>query len=287
MRSSGTLLAGVLATAVAGTVSIAVLQGAAIAQPASLQPGEIFADVLASGGEGPEMVVIPAGESQVGCLSNDDSCWGLDLPVMEIRITKPFALSIYEITYAQWDACVFAGGCNGYRPLNVGWGRGSRPVTNVGWQDARAYVVWLSRQTGKSYRLPSDTEWEYGARAGTVTKYFWGNEVGYNRANCWDCSSPWAGERTAPVGSFDPNAFGLFDMHGNVGEWVENCYSVRYTGPPSGAVGRFDASCLYANLRGGAWNDGPRSVRAASRGIQIIGRRDQSIGFRVARTLDP
>ena len=264
---------------------MAVQPGVANAQHARPQSGEIFTDVLAYGGDGPEMVVIPAGTSRVGCLSNDDACGGTDLPTMEVQLTEPFALSIHETTYAQWDACVFAGGCNGYRPVNPGWGRGSRPVSNVNWNDAQAYVAWLSRETGKSYRLPSDTEWEYAARAGTVTRYFWGNEVGYNRANCGDCGSPWDGQRTAPVGSFAANAFGLYDMHGNVREWVEDCYSVRYTGPPSSANGRFDADCVYAILRGGALYSGPRSVRAASRGIQVIGRRDEYHGFRVARTL--
>lgn len=287
VKSWSTQPTAVLPIVVVGIVSMSVLHGAAHAQHRDLRPGETFTDVLASGGDGPQMVVIPAGTSQVGCLSNDDSCWGTDLPVHEVRIPEPFALSIHEITYAQWDACVSAGGCNGYRPVNPGWGRGSLPVSNVNWNDAQTYLAWLSRETGEAYRLPSDAEWEYAARAGTTTKYFWGNEVGYNRANCGDCGSPWDGQRTAPVGSFAANAFGLHDMHGNVNEWVADCYSVRYTGPPSGAIGRFDSDCAYANVRGGAVYRDPRSVRAASRGIDVIGRRDEYTGFRVARTIAP
>ena len=145
--------------------------------------GNVFRDALRSGGEGPEMVVIPAGRFRMGCLSNDDACRDDEKPVREVVIAS-FALSKHEVTFAQWDACVSGGGCGGHRPEDVGWGRADRPVVNVSWEDAQSYVSWLSRQTGEEYRLPTEAEWEYAARAGTTTKYSWGNEIGKNRANC-------------------------------------------------------------------------------------------------------
>ena len=161
------------------------------------QPGETFADAIASGGNGPEMVVIPAGNFRMGCLSYDDDCYDSEKPVHDVRIPQPFALSKHEVTFADWDACVSAGGCNGYRPDDREWGRGSRPVINVSWADAQAYVAWLSAETGKTYRLPSESEWEYAARAGTITAYSWGNQIGHNETNCDGCGSRWDNDRTA------------------------------------------------------------------------------------------
>ena len=134
-------------------------------------------------GEPLEMVAIPAGRFRMGCLSDDGGCFDDEKPVREVVIAS-FALSKHEVTFAQWDACVSGGGCGGHRPGDGGWGRADRPVVNVSWEDAQSYVSWLSRQTGEEYRLPTEAEWEYAARAGTTTKYSWGNEIGENRANC-------------------------------------------------------------------------------------------------------
>jgi len=121
--------------------------------------------------------------------------------------------------------CVSDGGCGGYQPSDNGWGRGNRPVINVSWDDAQNYIQWLSHKTGKAYRLPSEQEWEIAARAGTTSDYYWGNDIGRNHANCDGCGSEWDNKKTAPVGSFKPNAFGLYDMMGNVWEWTGTCRS--------------------------------------------------------------
>ena len=251
------------------------------------QPGETFADALASGGNGPEMVVIPAGNFRMGCLSYDDDCFDDETPVHEVRIPQPFALSKHEVTFADWDACVSAGGCNGYRPGDREWGRGSRPVINVSWADAQAYVAWLSGETGKTYRLPSESEWEYAARAGTTTTYSWGNQISHNQANCDGCGSRWDDDRTAPVGAFAPNAFGLHDMHGNVWEWVEDCWNDSYYGAPTQGEAWMSGDCAKRVLRGGSWISLPRNLRSANRDGGTTAIRSYGNGFRVARTLTP
>ena len=133
-----------------------------------------------------------------------------------LQFAKPFAVSKFEVTFDDWDACVAYGDCN---PVvrDSGWGRGRQPVINVTWDDAQRYVAWLSRMTGRTYRLLSEAEWEYAARAGTQTAYSWGDEIGKGNANCHGCGSQWDRRQTAPVGSFAANAFGLYDMLGNVG----------------------------------------------------------------------
>ena len=249
-------------------------------------PGDVFRDALGSGGEGPEMVVIPAGRFRMGCVSGLD-CFDDEKPVHEVSIPQAFALSRHEVTFAQWDACAAAGACGGHRPDDRGWGRGNRPVIEVSWEDAQSYVSWLSRETGESYRLPSEAEWEYAARADSAAKYSWGNEIGSNRANCenYYCGDQW--EYTAPVGSFAPNAFGLYDMHGNVWEWVEDCWNDSYSGAPSSGTAWRGGDCAKRVLRGGSWFIIPRSLRAAYRNWLSSGYRFNLIGFRVARTLTP
>ena len=159
-------------------------------------------------GEPLAMVVLPAGRFRMGCLSGDDDCFSDEKPVREVAIAS-FALSKHEVTFAQWDACVSGDGCGGHRPDDRGRGRADRPVVNVSWGDAQSYVSWLSRQTGEEYRLPTEAEWEYAARAGTTTKYSWGNVIGVNRANCSgdQCGDRW--RYTAPVGSFPGQRLGV------------------------------------------------------------------------------
>ena len=253
----------------------------------TFKPGDVFADALTSGGEGPEMVVIPAGTFQMGCLSGDSDCYYNEKPVHEVSIKQPFALSVHEVTFADWDACLAAGGCGGHEPDDEGWGRGIRPVINVSRDDAQAYASWLSEQTGAAYRLPSEAEWGYAARAGTVTKYHWGNGIKANRANCDGCGSPWDNRQTAPIGSFTPNAFGLHDVHGNVWELVEDCWNASYRGAPSDGSDWFWGNCEMPVFRGGSWLDVPRDLRVTSRNSYPTGLRSDVIGFRVARTLIP
>ena len=251
------------------------------AQPKAIA-GSTFREALRSGGEGPEMVVVPAGRFRMGCLSNDDDCFRDEKPVHEVMIARPFALSVHEVTFEDYDRFAYPN-----KVADEGWGRGRRPVINVSWDDAQDYVEWLSSQTGAAYRLPSEAEWEYAARAGTATKYHWGNDVGANRANCEGCGSQWDFKQTAPAGSFAPNRFGLYDMHGNVYEWVEDCWNSSYAGAPSDGSPRLQGECGERVLRGGSWISLPRLVRAAFRDRDTTGVRYDLVGFRVARTLAP
>ena len=230
----------------------------------------------------PEIVVVPAGRFWMGC-EPDRGFSEYVQPAHEVRFARRFALSRHETTFAQWDACVAGGGCDGYRPEDHGMGRGDWPVINVNWRDARNYASWLSEKTGKSYRLPSEAEWEYAARAGSTTRYSWGDDVGRNRAN-FDLAERerhWA----LPVGSFAPNAFGLHDMHGNVMEWVEDCWNYTYDGVPSNGSAWLSGDCVVRVTRGGAWDKGPHSLRSASRNRGGAGLRNPDMGFRVALTL--
>lgn len=245
--------------------------------------GETFHDALRSGGNGPEMVVIPAGSFRMGCVSGV-RCGDAELPVHEVTIPQAFAVSKHEVTFAQWEACVSAGGCS-HRPDDEGWGRGNRPVVNVSWDDAQEYVSWLSTETGAEYRLLSESEWEYAARAGTSTAYSWGNEIGSGRANCSGCGSRWDWEGTAPVGSFGANGLGLHDMHGNVFEWVEDCWNPGYDGAPADGEAWRQGDCSVRVMRGGSWIDFPWGVRSAIRHRRAVDDRDNRRGFRVARTL--
>ena len=207
------------------------------------------------------MVVIPAGSFRMGCVSGV-ACYDDEHPVHQVTIPQALAVGKYEVTFAEWDACVSAGGC-GHRPEDS-WGRGGHPVMRVSWDDAQSYVRWLSSQTGASYRLLSESEWEYAARAGSSTAYSWGNQIGSGRANCDGCGSQWDASQTAPVGSFSPNAFGLHDMHGNLWEWVQDCWNESYNGAPSNGGAWQQGECSRRVLRGGSLGStDPRSLRSA------------------------
>jgi len=245
-------------------------------------PGSRFREALRSGGEGPEMVVIPAGRFRMGCSSSDDHCFNEERPVHEVTIPAPFALSVHEVTFEDYDRFSYP-----YKVDDEGWGRGRRPVINVSWNDAMDYVEWLSAQTGAEYRLPSEAEWEYAARAGASTRYSWGNEIGMGRANCSDddCGDRW--EYTAPVGSFARNAFGLYDMHGNVREWVADCVNGSYAGAPSDGSAWLSGNCALRVQRDGAWYHYPGFHRVSHRTWWGTDDRNVGVGFRVARTLAP
>lgn len=207
----------------------------------------------------------------------------------------PFAIGKYEVTWEEWDLCVSDGGCDAAGVTknggDNGWGKGRRPVINVSWHDAGAYVRWLSNKTGKTYRLPSETEWEYAARAGTATLYSWGDQDPVckhdapNGAAFSDCEE----QSTWPVGSFRPNRFGLHDMHGNVTEWVNDCYA--YAAPGQDAEARADRSawpegyCVTRVVRGGSWYFKPQVLRSAHRDGYLPALRFSHLGFRVARSL--
>ena len=245
--------------------------------------GETFRDSLADGGEGPLMVVLPAGRFSMGCLSNDSDCYDDEQPVHDVTLPNNFAMAVYEVTFAEYDRYVQATGAR--RPVDEGWGRGNRPVINVDWEEAQAYARWLSEQTGHSYRLPTEAEWEYAARAGTTTKYSWGNRANYEQAN-YNSNDRW--ENTAPVGSFPANGFGLYDMHGNVFEWTQDCWHGSYRGAPTnGQVweGANGGDCDRRVVRGGSWFLTPGNLRAASRYLYRVSNRYSHLGLRLVQDL--
>ncbi len=240
----------------------------------------------------PVMIVVPAGKFTMGSpenepdRDNDEPDWVTsERPPHEVTVAKPFAVAKFEVTFAEWDACVAAAACP---RVPDHWGRGEMPVINVSWGDAKQYVGWLSRLTGKEYRLLTEAEWEYAARAGAMTRYSWGDDPGKGNANCDGCGSAWDLQQTAPVGSFKPNAFGIHDMHGNVWEWVEDVWHESYAGaPPDGSAWLRGGDPNYRVVRGGSWRNDTQSIRAAVRFRRNINVQFDTLGFRVARTLDP
>lgn len=265
---------------------------AAVATSASARsaPGTVFRDCPAC----PEMVVIPPGEFAMGSEAEKD-----EVPVRTVTIKKPFAVGRFEITEGDWEACLNAGSCGDYEP----WGAGKKPtprnpVANVSFNDAKVFIAWLNKTTSKPYRLLSEAEWEYAARAGTTTRFPWGRDIGAAQSNCSDCGSSFNG-RVAPVGSFPANPFGLHDMHGNLWELVEDCYVNTYGGHPArtfgpapidGTARTDDAVCKVGGgsrvSRGGAYNEAAGKARSSARYSWDPRARNVTLGFRVARSLD-
>ena len=248
------------------------------AAPDTLQPGKTFRDCDAC----PEMIVVPAGSFLMGSPSSDMDASDNEKPQHRVTIAKPFAVGVYEVTFAEWDACVDAGGCNGHRPEDRGWGRDRRPVINVSWKDARAYTDWLVKETGEDYRLLTEAEWEYVARAGTTTRYWFGDSITEKDANFGQIVG-----KTTEVGKYPANAWGVSDMHGNVWEWVADCYekdAYKTHAAYPAMVGSWQASCVRV-LRGGSWVDDPWNLRSAIRDRDVPDNRFYYDGFRVARTI--
>ena len=237
----------------------------------------------------PEMIVIPAGEFMMGLLNFENSRFTDEGPQHKVTIPRPFAVSKFDVTFGDWDACADVGGCPriGY----ADFGRRTMPVINVVWDDAQKYVAWLSKMTGQPYRLLTEAEWEYAARAGSSTAYFWGDQVGRDNANCNGCGSQWDDQKTSLVGSFKPNAFGLYDMAGNVWQWVQDCYHDSYNGhngkPPNDGAAWTTDDCSQRVARGGAWLSSSDKLRSSFRDGLIPGFRVNYLGFRVGRTLTP
>jgi formylglycine-generating enzyme required for sulfatase activity len=241
---------------------------------AAPKPGEIFRDCT----DCVEMVVVPAGQFEMG--SGDTP---LEKPQHRVTIANPFAIGRREVTFDEWDRCVAEGGCK-YRPDDQGWGRGDRPALNLGWDDTKVFLTWLSQKTGKRYRLPSEAEWEYAARAGTTSAFWWGRDVGKGRANCEDCGGT-AERRTMPTASFRPNAFGLYDTVGNVAEWIEDCWNDSYRGAPHDGSAWNSGQCRLRVLRGGSFANKASAARSAARFRYDQDVRYYANGFRVVRDL--
>jgi formylglycine-generating enzyme required for sulfatase activity len=249
------------------------------AQERALKPGDSFKECR----DCPEMVVVPAGKFEMGSPGQGSN---FERPQHEVTIARPFAVSRFELTFGAWDACAAYGDCDSR--VKARWGRGQQPVINASWDDAQTYVKWLSGITGKAYRLLSESEYEYAARAGTRTAYPWGDEIKLNdqaMADCNGCGSQWDGNQTASVGSFSANAFGLYDMVGNVWEWTEDCWRDNYKEAPADGSPRTSGDCSRRVVRGGAWNHDPDKLRSAYPLEIFDASRGSDLGFRVARTL--
>jgi formylglycine-generating enzyme required for sulfatase activity len=241
----------------------------------------------------PEMVRIPGGSFSMGCQPKEKECSDDEKPAHRVQVVA-FEIGKYEVTFDEWNACVADSGC-AYRPSDAGWGRGKRPVINVSWDDAHQYVQWLAQETGKAYRLPTEAEWEYAARAGTTTAFDTGNCISTSQANydgnydynnCGAKTGVFVG-KTQPVGHYPTNPWGLHDLHGNVWEWVEDCYHDSYTGAPTDGRAWTQGSCPARVLRGGSWYSIPGGLRSANRDMNDPGYRYKTNSFRVARTLTP
>ncbi len=273
-------------------------------------PGKAFRDCVEKNAGGtfvcPAMVVVPAGAFTMGSNEGESN----EKPPHKVTIAKPFAVGKYEVTFAEWAACVSGGGCSSNKaPGDEGWGRDTRPVIEVSWNDAKEYAAWLTKKTGATYRLLTEAEWEYAARGGPAAKeggrlrYWWGDTASHDYANYGkdECcgglkqgKDQW--EHTAPVGQFPANPFGLHDLHGNVWEWVEDCYHASYAGnPPSDDSAWTTGACEKTSdgkdvsrvLRGGSWDDYPWVLRSAYRYWIRPDLRDIYLGVRLARTLTP
>ncbi len=259
-----------------------------VAAPVIPKPGTLIQDCA----ECPQLVVIPAGTFQMGSPTNEPGREIAEGPQRQVTIPQPLAVGKFEVTFGEWQACVDAGGCAGYAPEDKGWGKGVRPVINVSWQDAQAYLEWLRTRTGKPYRLLTEAEWEYAARGGTDLARFWDANADAGKtayASCKTCGSEWDNTSTAPVGSFPANPFGLHDMLGNVWEWVSDCWFDNYEGAPVDGSARMAAAgqtCEYRVSRGGSFISADKDMRVAVRGGGKPGDRDFISGFRVARPLD-
>ncbi len=281
-----TLLALLRATA---QTQVAVLnlpvQGGNVIPPIGPTPSVAYGTVFRDCPNCPEVVAVPGGAFRMG--AGQGEAGGVEEgPLHDVTITRPLAISKFEITFDDWEACAFGGGCGNYRPEDGGWGRGRHPVVNVSFDDAKAYVDWLRRTTGENYRLLSEAEWEYAARGGTTTPFAYGEAITTAQAN-FDGSTLRGGEyaaRTLEVGQYPPNPFGLYDMHGNAAEWVEDCWNPSHAGAPPDGSNR-GGDCTRRVLKGGAWYYEAAYLRSAARLSFPAGSRLNIAGFRIARPL--
>ncbi|MCW8909393.1 MAG: formylglycine-generating enzyme family protein [Gammaproteobacteria bacterium] len=246
-----------------------------------VNPGSLLHDEILAGRKGPALIILRGGDFQRGDYQGDGDAD--ERPLLPVKLPA-FAISMYEVSFAEYD--YFCEDTRREKPDDSGWGRGQRPVVNVSWNDAVAYTEWLSRKTRHIYRLPSDAEWEYAARADTQTRYWWGNDLKPAYANCAGCGSIWDAEITAPVGKFPPNNFGLHDTAGNVFEWVADCFHTDFIEAPVDGKPLDKPGCGKRVIRGGAWSFPPKEVRSANRWRDFPTRQSDDTGFRVVRELN-
>ena len=249
-------------------------------EPEYVDKPDPFRDRLKSGGNGPTMIRVPGGTYRMGGASGIIAAD--EVPRHEVTV-KPFMVSVYEVTYAEYDK--FARATKRRSPKSSGWDRKTHPVTEVSWDDALAYTKWLSKQTGKRYRLLSEAEWEYAARAGSRSSFWWGTTAGSNNAHCFDCKSDFNTSKPAKVGTYKPNAFGLYDTAGNVYEWVHDCYHRNYTDAPTDGSVWEGGDCNVRIVRGGAFRSPASSMRVENREKFKSGKGQYNVGIRIARDL--
>lgn len=227
----------------------------------------------------PVVIGLPRGEFIMGSNTDDPT----ERPAHRVSIPQAFAIGKYEVTNEQWSACVDAGGC----PRLSGDANAAKnaPVRDLSWDDARQYVQWLSKTSGKSYRLPTEAEWEYAARGGTATRYWWGAQMRTGSANCKACGDPWRAEGPADVGSFAANPYGLHDMNGSVWEWTSDCWHNSFKGAPEDGRSWDEGNCRIRVIRGGSWRDGADYMLSSTRFKYDASVRHSQNGFRVARDM--
>jgi formylglycine-generating enzyme required for sulfatase activity len=256
-----------------------------VVQPTPVQPApgadgglRVFRDALASGGEAPEMVMLPGGSFQMGvkAFAGDSD----ELPRHTRRVAA-FAMSRHEVTIDEYQR--FARATSRRMPDLSGLDPDSTPIVYVSWDDANAYALWLSKETGEKYRLPSEAQWEYAARAGTDTPYWWGFDLGENRAHCFDCKTGLNPRQPTRTGRFEPNAFGLHDTAGNVMEWTRDCYHKNYNGAPEDASAWEGGDCRVRVVRGGSYANIGKSLRSAARAKRSAQSGNDETGIRLVR----
>ena len=238
-------------------------------------PGKTFRDCP----DCPEMVVIPSGIFRMGSNAGD----GSEGPVRTVRIAKSFAIGRYEVTIADWNACVEAGGCS-YKP-KVKKAQKNAPVHRISWQDAQKYLAWISKKTGYRYRLPSEAEWEYAARGGSGSRYWWGNRMSVGMADCKECGGDWSYSAPAPVGKVKANAFGLYGVSGGVWEWTDDCWRHGFDRAPTDGTASTVGNCNLRVLRGGSWRNNAEYAHTTSRFKYDFNVRYSTNGFRVVRDM--
>ena len=274
------LLSVVIAAAVVGmSQQVSSAQTLSPVQDRALKPRDTFKDCT----ECPAMIIVPAGSFVMGSPATETDRRINEGPQHRVTIAKQFAVSKFALTSKEWQVCVTQRGC--HEDADDGWGE-RYPVTGPSWNDAQSYLTWLSKLTGKSYRLLSEAEYEYVARAGTQTAYPWGSEIGTGNASCYACGSQWDNKQPAPVGSFAPNRFGLYDMVGNVQSFVEDCYHDTYAGAPTDGSPWITGDCQSRVVRGGSFARNGLELRSAARQPHGTMDRYPDLGFRVARALD-
>ncbi|HJW54582.1 MAG TPA: SUMF1/EgtB/PvdO family nonheme iron enzyme [Burkholderiaceae bacterium] len=228
----------------------------------------------------PALIALSPGSFAMGSNSSDPT----EKPAHHVSIKKPFAIGKYEVTVGQWNACVDAGGCP-HVLSDTDRANTNMPVRNVSWDDAQQYVKWLSGTSGKPYRLPTEAEWEYAARGGTATRYWWGEQMRPGKANCKECGEPWRFDAPSDVGSFAPNPYGLYDMNGSVWEWVSDCWHNSYKSAPADARAWDEPNCRTRVIRGGSWRQGGSYMLSSTRFKYDASVRESQNGFRVASDL--